>query len=63
MVDIVKDVPNKVSVKEYIATLDEQTVKDCQVLIQIMEKISGHQPKIWNRGTVGIEIQKVILRM
>src|SRR5580704_12669318 len=44
------------SVKGYIASLDdEQTVKDCQVLIQMMRRISGHEPKLWNVGTIGFD--------
>ena len=45
---------NDSSVKDYIASLDdEQTVKDSQVLIKIMQRISGHKPKMWNVGTIG----------
>ena len=41
------------SVKDYIASLDdEQTVKDCQVLSEMMQRISGHEPKMWNAGTI-----------
>lgn len=40
-------------VKDYIASLDEQTAKDSQVLIEMMQKISGHEPKLWNVGTLG----------
>ena len=44
------------SVKNYIASLDdEQTVKDCQVLIEMMQRISGHEPKMWNVGTIGFD--------
>jgi hypothetical protein len=36
-------------VKDYIASLDdEQTVKDSQALIEMMQRISGHEPKMWN---------------
>ena len=41
------------SVKNYIASLDdEQTVQDCHVLIEMMQRISGHEPKMWNVGTI-----------
>jgi hypothetical protein len=37
------------SVQDYIASLDdEQSVKDCLVLIEMMQRISGHEPKIPN---------------
>jgi hypothetical protein len=41
------------TVKAYIATLDEQTAKDSQVLIEMMQRISGQEPKLWNVGTIG----------
>ena len=44
------------SVKNYIASLDdEQTVHDCHVLIEMMQRISGHEPKMWNVGTIGFD--------
>ena len=47
---------NENSVKDFIASLDgEQTVKDCLVLIEMMQRISGHEPKIWNIGTIGFD--------
>ena len=43
-------------VKDYIASLDdEQTVKDSLVLIEMMQRISGHEPKMWNVGTIGFD--------
>ena len=48
--------PRDRSVKNHIASLvDEQTVKDCQVLIEMMQRISGHEPKLWNVGTIGFD--------
>ncbi len=45
------------AVKDYIALLDdEQIVKDTQVLIEMMQRISGHEPKLWNVGTIGFDI-------
>lgn len=45
--------PN-VSVKDVLAGIDdEQTVKDSQVLIELMERVSGQKPVIWNKGTIG----------
>src|SRR5215217_4831917 len=47
---------NDSSVKDYIASLDdEQTVKDSLVLIEMMQRISGHKPKKWNAGTIGFD--------
>jgi len=47
---------NERSVKDYIASLnDEQTVKDSHVLIEMMQRISGHEPKMWNVGTIGFD--------
>jgi hypothetical protein len=42
--------------KDYIASLeDEQTVKDSHVLVEMMQHISGHEPKLWNVGTIGFD--------
>lgn len=46
---------NDRSAKDYIASLDEQTAKDSQVLIEMMQRISGHEPKLWNAGTLGFD--------
>ena len=44
------------SVEEYMASLtDEQTVNDSRVLIEMMRRISGHEPKLWNVGTLGFD--------
>jgi hypothetical protein len=43
------------SVKDYIASLDEQTAKDSKVLLEMMQRISGHQPKLYNAGTIGFD--------
>ena len=44
------------AVDTYIASLDdEQTAKDSQVLIEMMQRISGHEPKMWNVGTIGFD--------
>ena len=43
------------SVKDYIASLDEQTVKDSHMLIEMMQRISGYKPKKWNAGTIGFD--------
>jgi hypothetical protein len=47
---------NNTSVNEYIASLDdEQSIADCRVLIEMMQRISGHEPKMWNVGTIGFD--------
>ena len=41
---------------DYIASLDdEQTAKDSLTLIEMMRKISGHEPKLWNVATIGFD--------
>lgn len=49
-----KTTQNK-SVADYISTLDEQTAKDSQVLTEMMQRISGQEPKLWNEGTLGFD--------
>lgn len=47
---------NEMSVKDYIASLgDEQIVKDSQMLLEMMQRISGREPKLWNAGTIGFD--------
>ena len=59
MTDGLKDkmtAQNDISIKDFIASLDDaQTVKDCLVLIEMMQRISGHEPKMWNIGTIGFD--------
>src|SRR5882757_421242 len=44
------------AVETYIASLgDEQAAKDSQVLLEMMQRISGHEPKLWNVGTLGFD--------
>lgn len=47
--------PKTVSVKEFVASLDEQTLKDSKVLIEMMQRISGSKPTLWNVGTIGFD--------
>jgi hypothetical protein len=43
-------------VEDYIASLDdEQTAKDSGVLVAMMQRITGHEPKLWNVGTIGFD--------
>ncbi len=47
---------NDTSVDDFIAAIDdEQTRKDCLVLIEMMQRISGHAPTMWNVGTIGFD--------
>ena len=42
--------------KDYVASInDEQTAKDTNVLIEMMKRISGSEPKLWNVGTLGFD--------
>ena len=44
------------AVENYIASLsDEQTVRETRVLIEMMQRVSGHRPKLWNVGTIGFD--------
>lgn len=45
----------KDKVEDYISSLDEQTSKDSQTLIDIMQRVSGHEPNLWNVGTIGFD--------
>jgi hypothetical protein len=46
---------NNKSVEDYLASLDDETLKDSKVLIEIMQRISGSKPKLWNVGTIGFD--------
>src|SRR5579871_6067991 len=47
---------SKVSVKDYVASLDDpQTVEDSNVLIEMMRQITSHEPQLWNVGTIGFD--------
>jgi hypothetical protein len=44
------------AVEAHIASLDdERTVHDTRVLIEMMERLSGHPPQLWNVGTIGFD--------
>ena len=48
---------NDRSVEDYISSLDDtQTVKDSLALIDMMRRVSGHEPQLWNVGTIGFDI-------
>jgi len=50
-----KSAQNATSVKELVTSLDEQTLKDSNALIKIMQGISGSSPKLWNVRTIGFD--------
>ena len=42
------------TVADYVASLgDERTAADSAILIEMMRQISGHEPALWNVGTIG----------
>jgi len=48
--------PNDNLVNDLIASLgDEQTKKDSLALVEMMQRISGHEPRLWNAGTIGFD--------
>lgn len=50
------DERNDISVQDYVATInDEQTVKDTQLLIEMCQRISKHQPQLYGIGTIGFD--------
>jgi hypothetical protein len=44
---------NTNAAQEYLFSLDDETRKDSQTLVETMQQISGDQPKLWNVGTLG----------
>lgn len=46
-----------ISVKDYIASLDdEQMIKDAKALLKMMQQISGEEPLLYGFGTIGFGI-------
>ena len=44
------------AVDDYIASIDdEQSREDTRFLVEMMRRISGHDPKLWNVGTLGFD--------
>lgn len=44
------------AVEGVLALLDDEgVVKDSLVLIDLMQRISGHEPRLWNVGTIGFD--------
>jgi len=42
-------------VADFVASLDERSAQDSHVLVEIMRRISGHEPQLWNVGTIGFD--------
>ena len=47
--------PDNKSPEDFLASLDDETLKDSKVLSGIMHRISGYEPKLWNVGTLGFD--------
>ena len=43
------------AVAAYLDSLDEAVASDSRVLVEMMTRISGHQPRLWNVGTIGFD--------
>ena len=41
------------AITDYIGSLDEQTAADSRALLEIMQRITGQEPQLWNVGTIG----------
>jgi hypothetical protein len=42
-------------VADYVGSLDERMAADSSVLMEVMQRISGHEPQLWNVGTIGFD--------
>jgi hypothetical protein len=43
------------AVADVLAALDEPTAADSRVLMAMMQRISGHEPRVWNVATLGFD--------
>jgi hypothetical protein len=41
------------AVTDYLASLDELTRQDADILLDLMQRVSGLEPTLWNAGTIG----------
>lgn len=56
MTDQNKTLKSHKSVEDFIASIDDkQIAQDSLVLMEMMQRISGHLPKLWNIGTIGFD--------
>ncbi len=52
----VKNVPIERTLEDVINSLeDAQTAQDSRVLVELMQRITGHEPKVWHIGTIGFD--------
>jgi hypothetical protein len=42
-------------VPDYLSSLDPETLKDSNILLDMMKRISGSEPALWNAGTIGFD--------
>ncbi len=50
----IKTTETKASVDKFIKSLkNEQKSKDCYVIIEMMKKVSGEEPKMWGSSIIG----------
>lgn len=51
-----KSAKTDISVADVISALrDEEAISDSRALMEMMHRISGSQPRLWNVGTVGFD--------
>lgn len=56
MAEPVRNVPTERTAEDVIAALDNaQTAADSRLLVEIMQRISGHEPRVWNVATIGFD--------
>lgn len=56
MAESPKNVPTERSAEDVIAALDDpQLQADSRVLVAMMQRISGHEPRVWNVATIGFD--------
>src|SRR5258705_10418623 len=49
----IKTKPTAASVEDFINTVKEQKRKDCFVILEVMKKASGEEPKMWGSSLIG----------
>lgn len=55
----IKTKQNTASVEEFLGKLtDDQQRKDSQVIIELMQKASGEEPKMWGASMIGFGIKR-----
>lgn len=54
----IKTTPNSNNVTDFLAQLDEQQRADSQVLIKIMQDVSGEPPVMWGTSIIGFDQQR-----